>query len=264
MRENRLRSIFQRGASALNGWLHVPSSVSAEAMAHAGFDSLTVDMQHGPIGFETALAMLQAVSTTNTVPLARASWNDAASIMRLLDAGVYGVICPMIEDREQCEHFVRACRYPPEGDRSWGPTRARLYARGYVPEIANETVLTFAMIETARALANVEEIVATSGLDVVYVGPADLSRSLGGPVAVDLGAAPVAEALETIVTVCQGAGVVPGIHTSSAAEAEAMLVRGFRFVTVQSDLAYLSAGAAAVVRAVAESRAKNSGAGERS
>lgn len=247
MRENPLRAAFANDETVLNGWLHIPSSVSAEAMAHAGFDSLTVDLQHGPIGFEAALTMLQAISSTPTVPLARVAWNHPPAVMRLLDAGAYGVICPMIDDREGCERFVRACRYPPAGTRSWGPTRARFHAGGYDPERANATVLAIAMVETATALANLDGIVATPGLDAIYVGPADLSQSLGVGVTPDFHAPPLADALARIAAACERAGVVAGVHTGTPAQARRARALGYRFVTVRSDLAYLTEGAAAVV-----------------
>ena len=136
--------------TVVNGWLHIPNSFSTEVMAHAGWDSLTIDMQHGPPEYHAALPMLQAISTTETVPLARVPWNEPGLIMRMLDAGCYGVICPMINTREQAEAFVGACRYPPEGYRSFGPYRARLYAGADYPQYANEEIVTMAMIETRK------------------------------------------------------------------------------------------------------------------
>ena len=128
MRTNKLKTLWQEGKTVVNAWVTIPSAWSAEVMAHAGFDSLTIDMQHGLADYATALAMLQAVSTTDVVPLARVPWNDPAIIMRLLDAGAYGIICPMVNTRAEAEAFVGACRYAPRGYRSYGPTRAVVYA----------------------------------------------------------------------------------------------------------------------------------------
>src|SRR2546430_741853 len=128
MRENRVRSIWQAGGHVVNGWLAIPSSVSAEAMAHAGWDSLTIDLQHRLVGYTSAVPMLQAISTTNVTPLARVPWNEPGIIGKLLDAGCMGIVCPMINSRQECEAFVGACRYPPMGYRSHGPTRATIYA----------------------------------------------------------------------------------------------------------------------------------------
>ena len=199
MRRNLLKEIFNRGDAVLNGWLHIPSSISAEVMAHAGFDSLTVDMQHGLSHFESTVPMFQAISTTDTVPLARVPWNEPGIIMKLLDAGCYGLICPMINSAAEAAAFVGACRYPPQGYRSFGPTRASLYAGADYAEHANDEVLTFAMIETVVGLENLEEIVQTPGLDALYVGPADLSQSLGGKPGADFEEGPIMDALEHIV-----------------------------------------------------------------
>jgi 4-hydroxy-2-oxoheptanedioate aldolase len=128
VRANRLREIWKKGEAVVNGWLSIPSSFSAEVMAHQGFDSLTVDMQHGVVDYQVAVTMLQAISTTSAIPLARVPWNDPARLMKILDAGVYGVICPMINTREEAEALVRACKYAPRGFRSWGPVRASIYA----------------------------------------------------------------------------------------------------------------------------------------
>jgi 4-hydroxy-2-oxoheptanedioate aldolase len=177
MRENRLRKIWQEGGTAVNGWLHVPSSFSAEVMAHSGWDSLTIDMQHGPVDYGSLVPMLQAISTTDTVPVVRVPWNDPGLIMRVLDAGCYAVICPMINTREEAEAFVGACRYPPEGYRSYGPYRATLYGGQDYTDHANETVVTMAMIETQQALENLDEILGVNGLDAIFVGPSDLGQS---------------------------------------------------------------------------------------
>jgi 4-hydroxy-2-oxoheptanedioate aldolase len=250
MRENKLKTKWAAGEAALNGWLHIPSSVSAEAMAHAGFDSLTLDLQHGLLDYGAALSMLQAISTTDVVPLARVPWNEPGIIMKLLDAGCYGVICPMVNTAEACDAFVGACRYPPRGYRSYGPTRARLYGGEDYAQRANETVLAIAMIETKEALENLEDIVAVPGLDAVYVGPADLSQSLGGPPGADFEDGPVPEALARILEVATQHGVVAGLHNGSSAYAGRMVAQGFRFVTVQSDLQFLMAGAKAVLGSV--------------
>ena len=247
MLKNLAKTKLESGVPVVNGWLHIPSSLSAEAMAHAGFDTLTLDLQHGPIDFGAALTMIQAISSTPTVPLARAPWNEPGIIMKLLDAGCYGIICPMISTREQCEAFVTACRYPPHGVRSFGPTRVRLHAGADYAEHANDEVLTFAMIETAEALRNLDAIMSVPGLDAVYVGPADLSQSLGGAPGADWEEGPVVQALSEVVQAAREHGVVAGVHTVSARYAQKMIRLGYKFVTVQSDLNYLISGADAVV-----------------
>ena len=235
MRESKLKNIWQDGGAAINGWLHIPSSWSAEVMAHQGFDSLTVDMEHGMAGFESVLSMFQAISTTDVTPLARVPWNEPGIIMRLLDAGCMGIICPMIDTRAQAEHFVGACRYHPDGYRSLGPTRARVYGGADYADRANEMVVTLAMVETAEGLANVDAICSTPGLDGVYIGPGDLSLSLGGRQRVDLTEPLLVEALDTILAAAKRHGKITGLHTNSPEYARMVIEKGFQFVTVMTD-----------------------------
>ena len=127
MRPNRVREIWQAGGAVINGWCGIPSGFSAEVMAHMGWDSLVVDMQHGIVDYQAMVSMLQGISTTAVTPMVRVPWNTPADIMKSLDAGAYGVICPMVNSRRECEAFVGACRYAPRGYRSSGPIRATLY-----------------------------------------------------------------------------------------------------------------------------------------
>ena len=250
MRENRVKRIWREDGSVLNGWLHIPSSYAAEIMAHAGYDSITVDLQHGPPDFADALAMMQAISTTETVPLVRVPWNEPGTIMRLLDAGGYGVICPMINTREEAERFVGACRYPPRGYRSFGPYRATLYAGADYAEHADETVLAMAMIETREALRNLDDIMGVPGLDAVFVGPSDLGQSLGLGPGMDRAEPAVLEAIDAVLAAAERNGVEAGIFTGSVEYASRMLDKGFRFVTVLSDGRLLASAAAQTVAAL--------------
>ncbi|HEX5262825.1 MAG TPA: aldolase/citrate lyase family protein, partial [Phenylobacterium sp.] len=167
MRANRLKEIWAAGKPVINGWCNMPGAFSAEVMAGMGWDAVTIDTQHGLLGYEQMVAMLQAISTTPAVPLVRVSWNEPGEIMRALDAGAYGVICPMINDAAECARFVEACRYPPAVYRSSGPIRAAIYGGPDYLAKANGEMLAFAMIETAGGLENLEAIVATPGLDGV-------------------------------------------------------------------------------------------------
>ena len=244
MRENRLRTIWSEGGTVVNGWLHVPSSFSAEVMAHAGLDSLTIDMQHGPVDYGSLVPMLQAISTTDTVPVVRVPWHDPGLIMQVLDAGCYAVICPMISTREQAEAFVGACRYPPAGYRSYGPYRASLYGGEDYTEHADETIVTIAMMETREALDNLDEILGVTGLDAVLVGPSDLGQSLGYGPGVDREEPEVVEAMDRVLAATTERGLAAGIFTGSTGYASRMVEKGFRFVNVSTD-ARLMAGAAA-------------------
>jgi 4-hydroxy-2-oxoheptanedioate aldolase len=240
MRLNKLKKIWQSGGTVLNGWLHIPSSWSAELMAHAGWDSVTVDMQHGLHSMETAIQLLQAISTTDTVPLARVNWNEPGAIMRLLDGGAYGIICPMINTAEECRSFVGACRYPPKGYRSYGPTRARVYAGSDYDLHANRELLTIAMIETKEAVENMDAIAGIDGLDAIFVGSGDLRLSLTGSVSPDTGQELMDEAIEVILAGCRKHHLIPGIFSTSVADSAAMIKKGFQFITLKSDSMILS------------------------
>jgi 4-hydroxy-2-oxoheptanedioate aldolase len=242
MRPNRLRQLWAEDKPAINGWLAVPSSFSAEVMAHAGWDSLTVDLQHGVIDYTSLVPMLQAISTTATVPIVRVPWLEPGILMKTLDAGAYGVICPMINTRDEAARLVAYTRYAPMGTRSFGPVRASIYGGPDYPQHANSTVVVFAMIETAQALDNLDAILSVEGLDAVYVGPSDLSLSLGcKPVFDDLD--PKAQqAVEHIAARAKAHGVKAGIHNGRPDVARARVAMGYRFVTLGSDARLLAAG----------------------
>ena len=253
MRENKLKSIWARGEAVVNGWLSVPSAFSAEVMAHQGFDSLTVDMQHGVIDYQVAVTMLQGISTTGAMPMARVPWNDPARLMKILDAGAYGVICPMVNTRQEAEALVRACKYPPRGYRSWGPVRASIYAGADYGDHANDDIVVMPMIETAEAMKNLDEILSVPGVDGVYVGPSDLSLALGLKPRLDQTDAPVVEAQQKIAEACKRHGVVAGIHNSTAAYALKMIAQGYQFVTLASDSRHMAMKAAEEVAVVRKS-----------
>jgi 4-hydroxy-2-oxoheptanedioate aldolase len=253
VRENKLKSIWARGEAVVNGWLSIPSAFSAEVMAHQGFDSLTVDMQHGVIDYQVAVTMLQGISTTRAMPLARVPWNDPARLMKILDAGAYGVICPMVNTREEAEALVRACKYPPRGYRSWGPVRASIYAGADYGDHANDDIVVMPMIETAEAMKNLDEILSVPGVDGVYVGPSDLSLALGLKPRLDQTDAPVVEAQQKIVEACKRHGVVAGIHNNTATYALQMIAAGYQFVTLASDSRHMAAKAAEEVAVVRKS-----------
>lgn len=233
MRENSIRTIWSEGKTVLNSWMHIPDTFVAETLAHVGWDSITVDLQHGLSDYRDALRIFQAISTTEVIPMARAPWNEPGIIMRLLDAGAYGIICPMINTREDAENFIGACRYPPDGYRSFGPRRGLLYGGEDYLEKANETIVTMAMIETDEAVSNIDSILSTPGLDAIYVGPADLSLSLELPIK---GNSPELEkVIQKILAACKKFNIIPGIHTNSLDLARKRMAEGFRFITVQSD-----------------------------
>lgn len=228
MRENRLRTIWKSGGSVANGWLAIPNSFSAETMAHQGWDSLTIDLQHGMVDYQAMVTMLQAISTTDTVPVVRVPWLDPGILMEALDAGALGLICPMVNTRE-----------------------------GY-PQHANDTIVTFAMTETAKALDNLDDILSVEGLDAIYIGPSDLSLALGcNPTFDDLDPK-AAQAVDHILARAKAHGVVAGIHNGGPEAALKRIAKGFQFVTISSDARLMAAGAQAVMAKMRASSARPS------
>lgn len=254
MRRNEIRRIWAEGGVAVNGWLAIPSAYSAEVMAAQGFDAVTIDFQHGMMGFDAGLAMFQAISATRAMPFARVPTNDTAQINKLLDAGAYGIICPMISTVAEAEAFVRACRYPPVGNRSFGPARGLLYGGADYFDAANAEVVTMAMIETREGLENLEAIVAVEGLDGIYVGPNDLCLALGVAPRAESQEPVVAEAITRIVAACRAAGKALGIFCSDGAAAAARIEQGFTFVTPGNDANLLGKAARTEIAAARGAR----------
>lgn len=243
MRLNTVKEKWSRGEVAVGGWLAINSSFSAEIMAHQGFDWLCIDTQHGAIDFTTALPMLQALSTTDTMPFVRVGWNDPMLIMKYLDAGAYGIIVPLVNNPAEAEKVVQAVRFPPQGGRSSGPFRASFYGGSDYFANANDTVVCVAMIETKEGLANVDEIAAVPGLDALYIGPSDLNLALGqGPR--DEPWEPVhQDAVNRIREACERHGKVPGVHTWGPSYAARFIEQGFKMVMLSSDTGDLQQGA---------------------
>jgi len=249
---NPLRRLWREGRTVRNGWLAIPSILSAEVMGRAGWDSLTIDMQHGTADYADMLSMLPVIQQTGTVPMVRVPWNDPAHIMRALDAGALGVICPMIEGAEDAARFVSACLYPPKGTRSFGPIRARLaWGNGY-GAAANAEILPLAMIETRGAVAALDDILAVDGLAGVYIGPADLASDHSFPPAFDRTEPEMLAIIEHIRVSAQAKGMLAGIHCGTPDYAAGMAASGFDLVTIASDARFLEAGAAAALQAFTE------------
>jgi 4-hydroxy-2-oxoheptanedioate aldolase len=242
---DRLRDTWARGGTALNAWLTLEGAASAAAVAAAGFDSVTLDLQHGAAEPHDAARIFAAIEAAGAVPLVRTLWNDSAELMRMLDVGARGIVCPMIGSRAEADAFVAACRYPPEGIRSYGPVYGALGIGHEHVARANELVLTFAMIETAEGFENLDEIASTPGLDGLYVGPTDLSLGLGLRTFADLGDARLLEALDAVVHAAKRHEIVAGVHAPSPERSASMAERGFRFVTPAVDASLIADGASA-------------------
>ena len=250
MRRNVLRQRFADGLPIVNGWLAIPSSYSAEAMGHQGFDSVTVDLQHGMIGFDAAVPMLQALSSTPAVPLVRVSRCDYALVMQLLDAGAYGVICPMISTLAQAQDFASFCRYPPMGQRSFGPARGLLYGGADYFAHANQEILALPMIETREAVANLDAILAVEGIDGIYIGPNDLCLSHDSPPSPEPQEPEMAGLIRDLGARVGKAGKMAGIFCSSGEAAKGRIGDGFHMVTPGNDVALLSRASKAAIAAV--------------
>lgn len=240
---------------AIGSWLMLPGSVSAEVVARVGFDYCCIDMQHGLIGYSDALQMLQVLSLANTTATVRVPWNEPGIIGKVLDAGAMAVIVPMVNTAEEAELAVERSMYPPRGARSSGPVRAEPLEGPEYPEVANDHVQVIPMIETADALENLDAILATPEIDAIYVGPMDLGVSMG------LGRGTTDQAffhaLDHIVERCNAHGVVPGIHATPT-NISAMIDRGFRILTAQTDISALRLGLEEALGAGRETKAADS------
>jgi len=256
MRKNTLKEIWARRGVVINGWCSIPSSFSAEIMAHQGFDSITIDMQHGLIDYQVAVTMLQAISTTAVIPLTRVPWNDPGFLMKVLDAGSYGVICPMINSASEAKALVSACKYPPWGFRSFGPIRAKYYAGGSTHgggdyhHFANEETLVIPQIETREAINNLDAILDVPGIGAIYIGPSDLSMALGKEPRKGQSDPEVVEAKRIILETAKRHGIPAGVHTNSTDVAIEMIQQGFQMISLQSDDRFLMSKAKEEVEAV--------------
>lgn len=246
MRDNPLRDAVIDGTVAVGAWLMTPGAISAEFVARVGFDYCCIDMQHGMIGYTDTVAMLQALSLGRGTAVVRVPWNEPGIIGKVLDAGAMSVIVPMVNSAEQAQQAVDSAMYAPVGSRSSGPVRVEPLEGPEYPSVANEHVLVIPMIETTAAVDNIDDILATSGVRAIYVGPMDLGVSMGlGRGATD---PEFFETLDHIVARCQAHGVVPGIHGNPSNIAH-MIEMGFRIVTAQTDVSALRTGLADALEA---------------
>jgi 4-hydroxy-2-oxoheptanedioate aldolase len=252
VRVNRVKQLLREGKPALGTWLVSGSSVAAEQLAHAGFDWLNIDQEHAAIDATLTAFILQAISTTETVPLVRVPWNDPAYIKRALDAAAFGVVVPMVNSGEEARAAVQAAKYPPLGRRSIGGIRTRLYGGADYFEKANDELLVILQIEHADAVRNCEAILSTPGVDGYMVGPNDLCASMGIPSSYDPDAPEFEAALDTVLQVAKRLGVAAGIHVSSGAVAQRRIAQGYQFISIQSDVNFVAAAARS---ALAEARA---------
>ncbi|MGH7912530.1 MAG: HpcH/HpaI aldolase family protein [Candidatus Dormibacteraceae bacterium] len=246
-----MAALFDDGKVTLGGWCGIPSPFAAELLGRSGFDWVCFDMQHGLIGYDQLVPMLQALTQTGAKPIVRVPWNAPDHIMKALDAGAVGIIVPMVDDAEQAEQAVAWAKYPPRGARSWGPTRAALLLSDYSAARANEHTSLIAMIETPAGVRNMDAIMQVDGVDAVYVGPSDLGLGHGlDPTQTPAARSENERLILDILAACERNHVVPGIHTGDTATAKRWIDAGYRMVTLGGDGAMLRAEATARVKAL--------------
>ena len=244
---NKIKKLIESKNPIINGWLSIPNSFTAEAFSKMGWDTLTIDMQHGQNDYNTSISMLQAISNSNAVPLARVPWNEPGVIMKMLDLGVMGIIAPMINNKKQCEDFVSYCNYPPIGQRSFGPMRAQIVYGSDYYEKANNNVLSMAMIETKEAVENIDEILSVPNLTGIYIGPGDMSSSYGKKPQFDIKEDPVYSNIKMIIMKAKKKGKIAGIHNGTTEYAKEMINLGYQFVTVSSDFRSMTTHAKSIL-----------------
>jgi len=248
MRPNTVKRKLRAGEPAIGTFMALGSTLGAEQLAHLGFDWLLIDQEHGAIDAPLTQSLLQAISTTETIPLIRVPANREEWIGRALDAGAYGVIVPMVNTREDAEEAVRAARYPPVGSRGIGGSRTRLYGGADYVQRANEEILLIVELEHADAVRNAREILGVPGIDAYFIGPGDLCSSLGLPHTWEPDYPEFWAAIDEISRVGKELGVPGGIHASPA-RATAMLDRGYQFIAVGFDVSFLAGAASAALQA---------------
>lgn len=238
---NGLRQKLSGGSAVINGWQCIPSAFAAETLAAAGWDGITIDMQHGLMDYANVVLSMQAMARFPVTPTVRVPWNEPGIIGRVLDGGAMGVICPMVNTAEEARALIRAVRFPPLGTRSHGPARAgSLYgAAGTYYKTANTDVLCIAMIETLEGVKNADAILDIEGLDGIYIGPGDLGLTMGLPPILDRREPEILKIYEKLIAACGKAGKWAGLHNATSAYAIEMARMGFRFLTILTDYGLL-------------------------
>ena len=253
MATNNVKKVWASGKAVVNAWLAIPSGFSAEVIAQCGFDSVTVDMQHGVQDYQSMVQCFQAMQVHPVVPMVRVPWNEPGIIGKVLDAGAYGIICPMINTAEEARNFISYCKYPPRGARSNGPIRAGIYgtvtAGGY-QSTANDEIVCLPIIETRQAVDNLGAILDVEGIDAVYIGPSDLGFSYGLVPKLDRDEPEVMKIYETIIAETNKRGQKACVHCLTPDYARRMIDMGFSLVTINNDSGFILSGATAALKTV--------------
>lgn len=238
---NALRSKLFAGETVINGWQCIPSAFAGEMLAGAGWDGITLDMQHGIMDYASVIQSMQAISRLPVTPTVRVPWNEPGIIGRVLDGGAMGIICPMVNNVEETRALVSAVRFPPLGTRSHGPARAgALYgSAGTYYSTSNTDLLCIAMIETPDGVKNIDAILDVEGLDGIYVGPGDLGLTMGLPPLLDRREPEILKIYEGLIAACRRAGKWAGLHNATSGYAVEMAAMGFQFLTILTDVGLL-------------------------
>jgi 4-hydroxy-2-oxoheptanedioate aldolase len=238
MKQNHVRAKLKRGEPSVGTWLTLPDPVAARLMARVGFDWLTVELEHTPVNFETAAQSFTVIAGNNCVPLARVPWNTGENIKRVLDTGAYGIVVPMVNSRAEAEAAVRAARYQPLGERSIG---GQMHAANFDTDPAtyytraNEEILVVVMMEHIKAIEAADQILSVPGVDVAFIGPNDLTNSMGKSPVFDSDDKEFKDAVAHVLATARKHGVAPGIHVLDAPAAQRRLGEGFQFIAVTSE-----------------------------
>ena len=236
MRKNNVKTCWAEGKAALCGWIATESPVLAETVGVSGVDAVVVDLQHGASDVHNLMSMMQAISATPATPMVRLPGNVPEIIMKSLDFGAYGVICPLINSAEEARQFVDAAMYPPEGGRSFASARVVNYAGADYAKHANEEIVKLAMIETPQGLENIEEILQVDGLDGIFVGPTDLALTMGLTPGPEKSQPVLEEAIAHCVAMTKKAGKKAGIFCSGGKGSAIRRDEGFDLVVPTAEL----------------------------
>jgi 4-hydroxy-2-oxoheptanedioate aldolase len=243
-----IRETWKGGRPVFGIWAALACPFAVELMADPGIGYICVDQQHGVIDYADAVNMFMAAQARGVTPITRVPANEGWLIGKALDAGAQGVVVPMVNNRAEAAAAVAACRYPPNGVRSFGPIRAAVVSAARDTNSLGNSVLCFVMVETRKGLENIEEIASTPGLDGIYVGPADLALGLGLAPDLDKTEPEHAAAVQTILEACKRNRIVAGIQCSSGKSGRAYAERGFGLVTIAKDSSLLQAAARTEIR----------------
>lgn len=237
--KNTLKAKLKKGEAVIGTWVGLGHPDVTEELSRLGFDFLLLDSEHGPMGFETLQQMMQSMNGTDCIPIVRPQWNDLVQIKRILDIGAYGVLIPWVNSKEEAENAVRACKYPPEGLRGFGPRRPMMmkFDTEYF-DTANDEILIAVQIETAQAIRNVDDILSVPGIDACYIGPWDLSVSLGFGVPPKWDNPQYSEAFDRVIEVSRKHGKPAGMH-AALDKIEWALEKGFKFNTIDDADAFI-------------------------